>query len=237
MVSIEEIIALQKQDEATKKQSKSGKKMAKGPSGVQGHSFKGKEKEKGIIIKEGASQTKQTTISKDTPQSKQDGKRKVGELIEAFSATRQRTGSEGAVEMFPVFAVEITNERLMIHPHPLFGPMIPFNKDAHLPSKTSASLLNNPMYNLKLARSVIPIPDRQFMMKRNMATNLSEMINLNLKVSVVVVCPLMLGRFDSNLRLCFQMTACLVGAVDLHWYTQMEWEKFTNSYKVAVVKA
>ena len=55
MVSIENIIALQKQDEATKKQSKSGKKIGKGPSGAQGHSSKGKEKDNGITIKEGAS--------------------------------------------------------------------------------------------------------------------------------------------------------------------------------------
>ena len=47
----------------------------------------------------------------------------------------------------------------------------------------------------------------------------------------------MLGRFDSNLRLCLQMIACFVGAVDLHRYTQIEWERSTNSYKKAVVKA
>ena len=70
-----------------------------------------------------------------------------------------------------------------------------------------------------------------------MAINLSEMIDLSLRVSVVVVYPLMLGRFDFNLRLCFQMTACLVGVADLHCYTQIEWEKSTNFYKKAVVKA
>ena len=35
----------------------------------------------------------------------------------------------------------------------------------------------------------------------------------------------------------FQMTATLVGAVDLHIYTQIEWEKSTNSLKVVVAKA
>ena len=65
MVSIEEIIALQKQDEAAKKQSESGKKTGKGVSGVQGHSSKGKEKKKGITIKEGVSEVKQATASKD----------------------------------------------------------------------------------------------------------------------------------------------------------------------------
>ena len=70
MVSIEEIIALQKQDEAIRKQSESGKKISKGPSSAQGHSFKGKEKDKGISIKEGASQTRQADVVKDAPQSK-----------------------------------------------------------------------------------------------------------------------------------------------------------------------
>ena len=86
----------------------------------------------------------------------------------------------------------------MIHPHLLFRPIILFNKDAPFSSKTSASLLSNPMYSLKLARSVVFVLDRQFVMKRNMATNLSKMIDMILRVSVVVVCPLMLGIFDSD---------------------------------------
>ena len=126
--------------------------------------------------------------------------------------------------MLLVSTAETSDERLVIHPHPLFRPMIPFNKDAPFSSKTSDSLLSNPMYSLKLARSVVPIPNRQFVMKGNMATNLSEMIDLSLRVSVVVVYPLMLGHFDSNLRLCFQMTVYLVNAADLHRYTQIEWK-------------
>ena len=55
MISIEKIIALQKQDENAKKQSESGKKTGKGHSSAQGHLSKGKEKENGITIKEGAS--------------------------------------------------------------------------------------------------------------------------------------------------------------------------------------
>ena len=35
----------------------------------------------------------------------------------------------------------------------------------------------------------------------------------------------------------FQMTATLVGVVDLHRYTQIEWEKSTNSLKAAAAKA
>ena len=58
MVSLQEIIALQKHDEAAQKQQKSRKKDDKVSPGAQGHSSKGKEKEKekekGITIKEGA---------------------------------------------------------------------------------------------------------------------------------------------------------------------------------------
>ena len=98
----------------------------------------------------------------------------MGEPVEPPSATWQHT-----VAMLPVSIAEVTDERLVIHPYPLFGPMIPFNKDAPFLSKTSASLLNNPMYSLKPTRSVFPILDHQFVMKRNIATNLSEMIDLS----------------------------------------------------------
>ena len=62
MISIEEIIALQRCELFA--QQESGKKADKGPIGGRGHSFKvinkGKEKEKGITIKEPApSQNKQ----------------------------------------------------------------------------------------------------------------------------------------------------------------------------------
>ena len=33
------------------------------------------------------------------------------------------------------------------------------------------------------------------------------------------------------------MIGFFVGAADLHRYTQIEWEKTTNNYKIAVVKA
>ena len=67
MVSIEEIIALQKRDEAAKKQSKLGKEADKGPLVAQRHSSKGKGKEKGITLRKSAFQAKQATISKDAP--------------------------------------------------------------------------------------------------------------------------------------------------------------------------
>ena len=71
MVSIEEIIALQKRELATQKQKESGKRIDKGSVGGQGHSSKdagkGKEKEKGITIKELAPQSKQVAASKGAP--------------------------------------------------------------------------------------------------------------------------------------------------------------------------
>ena len=151
MVSIEEIIAIQKCDKAAQRQQESRKKVDKGHFSAQGHSFKGKEKEKGISIKEGAPQTTSTTVSEDAHQSKEDGKRNVVESVETPPAIRQRTDSGSAVAMVFVFVDEVTDARLVIHPHPLFGSMVLFNKDAPFSSKTSASLLSNPMYNLKLS--------------------------------------------------------------------------------------
>ena len=83
---------------------------------------------------------------------------------------------------------EVSDARLVIHPHPLFGPMILFKRDAPFSSGSSTSFLNNPMYNLKLARSVVPVSDRQFIMRRNMGTNLSDLIDLSLKVNIMMVC-------------------------------------------------
>ena len=90
--------------------------------------------------------------------------------------------------MVSIFMNEVSDARLVIHTHSLFGPMIAFKKDAPFPSCSSASLLNNPMYNLKLAHSVNPLSNRQFIMKRNMGTNLSDLIDLSMKVNIVMVC-------------------------------------------------
>ena len=87
--------------------------------------------------------------------------------METPLAIRQRTGSGGAVAMVFVSVAEVTDSRLVIHPHPLFGDMIPYKKDAPFPSGSSATILNNPMYCLKLARSIVPVPDCQFILKRN----------------------------------------------------------------------
>ena len=58
MVSLQEIIAFQKRDEAAQKQQELRKEVETVPLGAQGHPSKGKgkekEKEKGITIKEDA---------------------------------------------------------------------------------------------------------------------------------------------------------------------------------------
>ena len=87
--------------------------------------------------------------------------------------------------MVPISVSEVTGERLVVHPHPLFGEMVLYKKYTPFPSKCSATLLNNPMYSLKLARSVVPVPDRQFALRRNMATNLSDLIDLSMNVITV----------------------------------------------------
>ena len=99
--------------------------------------------------------------------------------------------------MLPVSAVEVSTKRLVVHSQPLFRPMIPFNKNAPFPSKNSVSLLGNSLYNLKLAQSIVPVPDRQYVMKNNMASNLSKLIDLNLKVRIVVVFSVVIELFQS----------------------------------------
>ena len=84
----------------------------------------------------------------------------MGEPAEALPTIRPRIESTKGTTILSVSTVPATDERLVIHPHPLLRTMIPFNKDAHFPSKTNASLLINPIYNLKLAHSVVPVPDR-----------------------------------------------------------------------------
>ena len=82
------------------------------------------------------------------------------ESVEAPLATRQLIESTEGSDILSVSIAPTTDERLVIYPHPLFEIMIPFNKDDALPSNTSATFLNNPIYNIKLVRSVVPIPDR-----------------------------------------------------------------------------
>ena len=127
------------------KRQQSAKKANQDPPNAKGQSSTSKGREKGITIKEGAPQTKQTSIVEKVSQSKKDGKRKVGEPIETPPTTRQRTDSGGAVAMVLVSVSEISNTRLMIHTHPLFGLMIPFKKYTPFSSSSSASLLKNPM--------------------------------------------------------------------------------------------
>ena len=190
MVSIEEIIELQKREEAAQKdveekQRQLAQKACQGPPDAQGQSSAKKDKEKGITINEGAPQATQTVTSENALKSKKDEKKKVEEQAETPPATQQRTGSGGTVAMVPVSVAEVTDSRLVIHPHPFFREMISYKKDALFPNNSSATLLNNLMYPLKLARSVVFIPDRQFVLRRNMATNISNLIDLSMKVIIV----------------------------------------------------
>ena len=121
-----------------------GKQAGKGPQGdLSKVTSKPKGKEKGITIKEPIPQPKQTEPPNDTPQSKHNGKRKVRELDEAPPAIQARTKSIGRVEILLVSATPVPDERLVIHKHPLYGIMIPFNKDTSLPNGSSTTLLNN----------------------------------------------------------------------------------------------
>ena len=165
MVSMEEIIELQKREEAAQravaeKEKRSAQKVDQGAPVPPGQSAAKKSKDKGITVNEGASRATQTVTAENAPQSKKNGKRRVGEQAEASTATRQHTSSGGIVVMVPVFVTEVTDSRLVIHPHPLFGEMVPFKKDAPFSSQRTATLLNSPLYALKLARSVVPVPDR-----------------------------------------------------------------------------
>ena len=96
--------------------------------------------------------------------------------------------------MVPISVFEVTNSRFVINPHLLFGEMVPFKKDAPFPSQGTATLLNSPLYALKLARLVVSVPDRQYVLRRNMAAVFSDMIDLNMKVIIVYLTfVLMLG--------------------------------------------
>ena len=109
----------------------------------------------------------------------------MGEQTEAPPAIRQRTNPNGTIAMVPVSVTEVTGEKLVVHSHPLFGEMVPFKKDAPFSSQRTASLLNNPLYALKLARSVVSVLDWQYVLRRNMATIFSDMIDLSMKVIIV----------------------------------------------------
>ena len=121
------------------------------------------------MISKGDPQATRSTPANNALQSKKDGKKRMGEQTEAPPAIRQRTSLSGTVAMIPVTVTKDTGEKLVVHSHPLFGEMVPFKKDAPFPSQGTASLLNNPLYALKLARSVVLVPDRQYILRRNMA--------------------------------------------------------------------
>ena len=129
MVSMEEIIQLQKKEEAAQKAAAEKERQAaqkaatviQGPPVIQAQSAAKKGKKKGITINEGAPQVAKTVPFDNAPQSKKDGKKRVGEQAEAPPATRQCTGPGGTVAMVLVSVSEVTDSTLVIHPHPLFG--------------------------------------------------------------------------------------------------------------------
>ena len=88
------------------------------------------------------------------------------------------------MKVLPVSVVPVPDDRLVIHRNPLYRIMIPFDKNASLLSQSSAIMLNNYQYNLKLAWSVVSVLDWQFMIRRGMVNNLNELIDLNMRVNV-----------------------------------------------------
>ena len=79
-------------------------------------------------------------------------------------------------------------------------------------------MLNNYQYNLKVGRLIVLVPNQQYMMRRNIDKNLSQLIDMNLKVSLYLY-----FYFLSNLDICpdrtalcvLQMLAILVKTMDL----------------------
>ena len=134
MVSMEEIIQLQKREEATQKAAAEKERRAalkvaaatdQVPPAKPGQLATKKNKEKGITISEGGSPATRSVPTDNAPQSKKDGKKRVGEQAEALPAIRQRTSPSGTVAMFPVSVTKVTGEKLVVHSHLLFGEMIP----------------------------------------------------------------------------------------------------------------
>ena len=99
MVTMEELIRLQKKEEAAQKAAVEKEKQSAPKAAVTavadhvpptklGQSAAKKSKEKGITISEGDSQATRSTPADNAPQSKKDGKKRVGEQTEAPPAIR-----------------------------------------------------------------------------------------------------------------------------------------------------
>ena len=99
MVMMEELIRLQKREEAAQKAAAEKEKQSalkaavttaadQVPPTKSVQSAAKKSKEKGITIREGGPQATRSTPADNAPQSKKDGKKRVGEKIEAPPATR-----------------------------------------------------------------------------------------------------------------------------------------------------
>ena len=125
----------------------------------------------------------------------------MGETADVSPATRQRTDPDDAVAVVPVTVTGVSDTKLVIHANPLFGPQIPYKKDAPFPSTGTATLLNNPSYSLRLARSVVPVPDRQYILKKNMSGHLSDLVDFSMKVLITMVTRLVLFVFSCILNI------------------------------------
>ena len=112
---------------------------------------------------------------------------KVRESKKAPMPTQSHTELVVETPTILVSTTLTTNLGLVIHKHSLFGTMIPFNLIALLPDQSSATMLNNFYYNLKLARSIVPILDRQFVIRKGMVNNLNKLLDMNLKVCLSTI--------------------------------------------------
>ena len=75
-------------------------------------------------------------------------------------STRSHTESVVETLTLSVSTTPALDLGFVIHKHPLFGTIIPFNLNASLLDQSSATMLNNFYYNLKLARSIVLVLDR-----------------------------------------------------------------------------
>ena len=108
----------------------------------------------------------------------------MGEPKEALARTRARIEptSKGLGSLpKSIFALQ-SDDKLIVYKDLLFGMQIPYDKYALFPSNITATMINNYLYKLKLARSIVFGPNRSYVMKRTINYNLFELINLNLNL-------------------------------------------------------
>lgn len=86
----------------------------------------------------------------------------MNEPKKASGSTQVRIEStiEGSRNLSKSTFVPRPDAKIIVYKAHLFRMQIPYNKNAPFPSITSATMLNNYQYNLKLTRSVVPILDQ-----------------------------------------------------------------------------